>query len=316
MKACLTRWQKAGFDFALDWLLRNITTVLRGEAMFAALDGVTTPQFQVGLRQAEKTCNYLLNIISGRLGLDHDRVLGGRYAFPVMSRYVTLRGGKLHDAREQDQLLYWYIHSFLWGRFTGSTETIMNQDLRALDHREQSLDRLIEQLRLTRGDLRIRPADFGGSSLGARFYPLLYLLTRVYRARDWDNGLPLSANLLGKLNALQVHHIFPKALLYRHGFGRAEVNAIANFCFLTQEANRDISATAPATYFEAVEEKHPGALASQWIPLDRRLWRVENYREFLAARRELLAEAANRFLDELLKGKAASPALKTSQPTF
>jgi hypothetical protein len=192
--------------------------------------------------------------------LDHDRVLGGRYAFPVMSRYVTLRGGKLHDAREQDQLLYWYIHSFLWGRFTGSTETIMNQDLRALGHSEQSLDRLIEQLRLTRGDLRIRPADFGGSSLGARFYPLLYLLTRVYRARDWDNGLPLSANLLGKLNALQVHHIFPKALLYRHGFGRAEVNAIANFCFLTQEANRDISATAPATYFEAVEEKAPRSL--------------------------------------------------------
>ena len=188
-----------------------------GEAMCAALDGVTTPQFQAGLRQAEKTCNYLLNIISGRLGLDHDRVLGGRYAFPVMSRYVTLRGGKLHDAREQYMLLYWYIHSFLWGRFTGSTETIMNQDLRALGHSEQSLDRLIEQLRLTRGDLRIRPADFGGSTLGARFYPLLYLLTRVHGARDWDNGLPLSANLLGKLNALQVHHIFPKALLYQHG---------------------------------------------------------------------------------------------------
>ena len=70
MKACLTRWQKAGFDFALDWLLRNITTILRGEAMFTALDGITTPQFQDGLRQVEKTCNYLLNIISGRLGLD------------------------------------------------------------------------------------------------------------------------------------------------------------------------------------------------------------------------------------------------------
>ncbi len=305
MKVTLTRWQNAGFGFTLDWLLRNITTILCGESMFAALENVTTFQFQDGLKGAEQTCNYLLNTVSGRLGLDHDRVLGGRYAFPVMSRYVELRGGKLQDTRERDKLLYWYVHSFLWGRFTGSTESVMNQDLRVLDGTEQSLDRLIDNLRLTRGDLRIRPEDFGGTSLGARFYPLLYLLTRVYGARDWGNGLPLSANLLGKLNALQVHHIFPKAILYKHGYGRGEVNAIANFCFLTQDANLDISAADPAVYFEAVENNHPGALASQWIPLNRQLWRVEKYRDFLAARRVMLAEAANRFLSELLGGHLA-----------
>src|SRR5215204_5123883 len=37
--------------------------------------------------------------------------------------------------------------------------------------------------------------------------------------------------------------------------------------------------------------------------MERDLWRVENYREFLAARRELLADAANRFLDSLLHGE-------------
>jgi hypothetical protein len=36
--------------------------------------------------------------------------------------------------------------------------------------------------------------------------------------------------------------------------------------------------------------------------MDRDLWRVENYREFLAARRQLLADAANRFLEDLLAG--------------
>jgi hypothetical protein len=48
-------------------------------------------------------------------------------------------------------------------------------------------------------------------------------------------------------------------------------------------------------------------LASQWVPLDRELWRFENYREFLAERRRFLA-AANRFVDELLNGSAATPA--------
>jgi len=46
----------------------------------------------------------------------------------------------------------------------------------------------------------------------------------------------------------------------------------------------------------------PDALASQWIPSDLGLWRVDRYLDFLAARRELLAEAANAFLGRLRSG--------------
>jgi len=72
-------------------------------------------------------------LISGRLGLDHDRVLAGRYALPVMCCYLEQAGGKLVDKRAQDRLLYWYVHSFMWGRYAGSTETVLNQDLAALN---------------------------------------------------------------------------------------------------------------------------------------------------------------------------------------
>jgi hypothetical protein len=300
MKACVKRWEQAGFYFDLDWLLRNITTILTGQAMFSGLKDIDPPAFQEGLKQAEKTCNYLLNMISGRLGLDHDRVLGGRYAFPVMTCYLARTGGKIQDARQRDKLLYWYIQSFLSGRFTGSTETALNQDLRMLDDTSAALDRLMEHLRLSRRDLRIRPEDFAVSNLSARFYPMLYMLTRIGSARDWGDGLPLSAHMLGKLNALQVHHIFPKAFLYKHGYSQSDVNAIANFCFLTQSTNLDISAKEPVIYFKEIEEKYPGALASQWIPLDHTLWKVEQYKDFLVERRKLLADVANEFLDALL----------------
>ena len=107
------------------------------------------------------------------------------------------------------------------------------------------------------------------------------------------------AGLLGKGSALQVHHIFPKALLYKHGYGQSEVNAIANFCFLTQTTNLQISDQKPEVYFTHIEKFHPGALASQWVPLDPDLWIVENYNHFLKARRDLLAQAANDLLDSL-----------------
>lgn len=185
------------------------------------------------------------------------------------------------------------------GRFSSATESIINKDLEPLENLEGGIDRLIETLKLWRGDLTVQPAHFGGWSLGARFYPMLYLMTRIGAARDWGTGLPLKNSLLGKHSQLHVHHIFPKALLYKHNYNRPDVNAVANFCFLTQDTNLQISDKVPESYFEDVEANFPGALTSQWIPMDKTLWKVENYLDFLEARKTLLADAANGVLTEM-----------------
>src|SRR5258705_5437721 len=121
------------------------------------------------------------------------------------------------------------------------------------------------------------------------------MLTRAGRAQDWGTGIELSAHLLGHLSRLQVHHVFPKAMLYKHGYKKSEVNAIANFTFLTQETNLRVSDRDPAVYLEEFVARFPGAVESHWIPTDRTLWRVGNYPAFLTARPQLLAKAANQF---------------------
>ena len=299
MKNCIETWHKADYYFDLDWLLRSINTVLTGEARFVHLHDKGAEEIRAGLTRATKAIDNALNLIAGRLGLDHDRVLVGRYAIPVMARYLDQRNAPLGE-RERDKLLFWYIQAGMWGRFSSSTESTLDQDLSAIEETEHGLDRLIEQLRLWHGGLGIEPQHFFGWSLGARFYPVLYMLTRMGKAKDWCSGLPINDEMLGKMNTLEVHHIFPKARLYPRGFKRPEVNALANFCFLTKECNLIIGARLPEEYFPEVEEKHPGALASQWIPMDSALWKIENYREFLEARRVLLAEETNRRLAELL----------------
>ena len=141
MKARLDKWKKAGFDFRLEWLLRCINAIITGEALFSALKDVDTATFKAGLQQAEKSVDTLLNLISARLGLDHNRVLGSPYSFPVMARYLVERGGHLADYEERDKLLYWYIHTLLWGRYAGSTESVLNQDLYAIESPDEALDR-------------------------------------------------------------------------------------------------------------------------------------------------------------------------------
>ncbi len=305
MKAKLKEWANREYHFDLGWLLRSVNTVLTGEAKFQFLHEKSSDEVQDALNRAANHIDTSLNLIGGRLGLDHDRVFFGRFAVPVMARYLDRRQAKKlgpMDEGERDKLLFWYVQAAMWGRFSGSTETVIDQDLKALEGDGGGLDKLLEQLRLWHGGLRAEPDHFTGWSLGARFYPVLYLLTRMGEARDWGTGLPLTASLLGKMNRLEVHHIFSKAQLYKRNFNRAEVNALANFCFLTKDTNLDISDRLPEDYFPEVEAAHPGALASQWIPIDPALWKIERFRGFLEARKVLLAGELNRRMEELLHG--------------
>ena len=304
MKAQLKTWRDQGYDFTLDWLLRSVNTVLTGEARFSHLQNLSAAEVQDGLRRATKQVDKCLNMIAGRLGLDHDRVLFGRFALPVMVRYLDRKGHL--SPRDWDRLLLWFSEAGMWGRFSGSTESALDQSLAALDGAMDGIGALLTELRRWSGNRRVEPDDFNGWSLGARFYPVLYMLTRMGEARDWGSGLPLRKGHLGTMSRPELHHIFPKAKLYgcAHHYGRPEVNALANYCLQSKETNLWIGYRLPEEYLPEVENRNPGALASQWIPQDPELWKLENYLDFLDARRTLLAKEANRRFDELLHGES------------
>lgn len=312
LRRVLTMWADAGFDFKQEWFLRCATAIATNQAPFTSLRSVSVEEFATALKNAEQAVNFLLNLVGDRLGMDHDRVLAGRYAFAALARYLAESGGRVDDLGVQQRLLYWYVCSFLWGRYSGSTETVLQRDLDALE--DGGIDGLIDELVRWRGSLIVRPEDFNSWSVGARFYPLLYVLSRVGGARDLGNGLQLSAGMLGANSDLQIHHIFPKARLYEAGYDRPDVNALGNFCFLTAGSNLQIRASDPSGYLAKIESERPGVLASQWIPLDPNLWRVDRYPDFLDARRELLARAANELLDSLRAGEQAVGAEKPRVP--
>lgn len=297
LRAAVDRWSDAGFNFTIDWFLRCVNVVATGEARFETMRDLSAEDFGLAMKRAEQGVDFVLNLVSTRLGLDHDKVLLGRYGIPAMVRFVVASGGSVGNASTQNRLLFWYVHQAMWGRYSGSTESTMDHDLAVLE--EGGLDGLIADMELTRGTLRVRPEDFDSHTIGSRFYPILYMLTRVNDALDFGTGLPLSQHLLGKGSSLEVHHIFPKALLYDVGYLRPQVNAVANFAFLTSASNKTLGKRPPSEYFDAAETAHPGVLASQWIPNDRALWNSDRYLDFLESRRQLLAAAANALLDSL-----------------
>ena len=268
MKKSIQKWKKAGLVFDLDWLLRNLNSILNGEARFQFLHSAQPASIKDGLARAEKSIDTILNLISGRLGLDTDQVMFGKGALPLLSHYVDRRGGRLHDAVERDRLLFWFVQSAIRGRYSGSTESVLDRDLHSVEKIDGGLERLINELLLAHGSLKVVPDHFSGWSLGARFYPVLYMLSRVHGARDWESGIELKKSLLGAMSSLEVHHIFPKAKLYEHKnkYSRSEVNAVANYCFLTKSANLGIRDRPPEEYFADVERRHPGAFGFAMDP--------------------------------------------------
>lgn len=298
MKKYLKQLQSAGYYFSLEWLLRCVTVYMTGRPYFAELDKYSIEDFKDALYKTEQMIGLCLDHIGSRLGLDHDRVLASKFAIATMIGYIHAQPSAKLDNAHWNKLMYWYIHTFLWGRYASSTESKMAQDMNVIQEGE-GVEGLLRLIRQQRGDLKLTPEDFWGWSTGARFYPLLYLLTRMNHAKDFGSGLELTHNLLGKNSTLEVHHIFPKDILYKAGKSKSIVNSLANYAFLTKETNLEISNRRPEEYMPYYAGKQPGALESNWIPINPELWKVENYEVFLQKRRELLARGANEFLQSL-----------------
>ena len=302
MKHKLSEWAEADYVFTLDWLLRSVNTVLTGEAKFSYLHDRSIDEIQEGLKRASIYLDTCLNMIAHGLGLDHNRVLFGRYALPVMVHYLDHKKGDLSEV-ERDKLLFWFVQAGMWGRFSGSTESYIDRDIAILEKSNYDLSALVKELKVWTGNLKVKPEHFDSWSLGSRFYPVLYMLTRMGDTQDWCTPwLPLKKQALGTAAQLELHHIFPKSKLYKliPGITKPEVNAVANYCFLTKKCNLEIGDNLPEEYFAKIENDRPGALASQWIPDDPELWKIKNYPDFLDARRKLLAGETNRRLLRLL----------------
>ena len=181
MHAILEGWASHGIGgFTVDWLLRVVTGLLTEQSRFEALSEVTAEQFRDGLMRAKKAVDTTLNALGSRLGINDASVLPSPFAMVPLALYADRHGNALGDHAQRDRLLFWYLHASMWGRYTGPTETVLRQDLKAVaDGGTDPTPALLAHISQSRGDLAIRPADFIGFSRGSRFYPILYVLSRV-----------------------------------------------------------------------------------------------------------------------------------------
>ncbi len=192
-------------------------------------------------------------------------------------------------------LARWLYLATLRGRYSASVEARLDQDLAAAQG-ERPVVALLEQLLATGQRLEVDPAEVEAADRRSPLFALLYAAARQRGATDWFSGVALGDLPPGQ--DVVIHPVFPRALLDEAGVAPERRDELANLVFLAAPPTREVAQRPPAETLTEVAARDPKRLESQGVPLDRALWQVERYDDFLAARREALADAVNALLDD------------------
>lgn len=287
-----------GYDVDISLLIRAIVVFATEQSRFKTVGTLQKQRLQEGWESAKRGIEFAINFLKNNTQIESLSFLSSPFVLIPASILAVIRDEKI-SAAEEAALTRWIYLAHSFGHYSrGSSESILDADISALMKKKGKVDELIAILQRQFGRLKFDEMDIKAKGKRSPLFSMAYLSVKQNGGKDWQTGLALSQNNRGKSHKIEFHHIFPRALLQRAGYEKAEINEIANMGFLGGKTNRRISARPPSEYLEQiVSERGESALTSQFVPLDRNLWKIENYRQFLEERRKLLIQHINKFLE-------------------
>ncbi len=243
-------------------------------------------------RQTEKGVEAAVALLQSEFGLADMSILwSGALLVPVIALCAKL-GPRDLNVRE---LAGWMALAALTHRFSGASDTALEQDLKAC-RSDDPIRALLAPLKQVRESLRANANDFMGTLQDRSRLFATYIACRQRGAMDL-----FTASRLLMQSHVQRHHIIPRARF--DATKRSDADALANIAFIGGDTNRAISDADSERYLATISAK---ILTSQCIPSDKKLWTVEAAPQFWEQRRVLLAEAFNEFVDTMLENRRIS----------
>ncbi len=287
--------EKLWFTLDLGLLIRTMVVFATHQSRFATVTRIPVAKLKLSWEDAKSGLRFAVNFLRQNAGIEDESLLSSPFLMVPIAVLAVLRKQNI-SADEERGLLHWLYVAHANGHYSGSAESTLDRDLGAL-FKGGGPAELVDILTLEGARFTFDATDFAGRGARNPLFALSYLALKRAGAKDWQSGLGLSLSHAGVAHRIQVHHVFPQALLRKANYELSEINEIANFAFIGGGSNRSISDKAPEVYLPKIlEARGEVALEGQRIPNSPELWRVSNYRAFLAERRALLAECVNEFV--------------------
>ena len=297
LRAFSSKMAQVGFGVDLGFLVRCMAGVASGSIV---LEGtfMRTPaeELKSAWWEMQPAFEHLVGVLRheafvGSLSdLTTDNVL-----VPV-TIFLARHGGEFPSDTIKRRFIRWLYLAGLWARYSGSSETKLQQDVALVAGSDPDPTHELEgAIVRERGRVALEESDLDRARINSAVALLSRIVAWARGARDWFTGTHIYDPAVGKGHGDEHHHIFPKTLLQKAGMADStRINAVANRVILEQKPSLTHRRSPPADYLPKIEEE---ALRAQSVPINPELWAPERFVDFLTVRRRLLAKAMNEFID-------------------
>ena len=287
---------RQNFNFDVGINLRSLVSIISDQCKFNNVGAIPKPLLEENWPVTKKAMEFSSNFLKSNCGIVSSALLSSNNIALILA-YIADRWEYSIQPSEAEELRRYLLLSNAKGRYTrAASETILDQDLRTVKEGGR-IPELLASLTAQVGRLSIEPGDFVNRKSSSPIFRTTFMAFEQAGAKDWKNSLTISKLLNGSSYSLQVHHIFPRARLVGN-FDPRDINDIANFAFISAATNNWISARKPSEYVpEFIGERGVEIFTNQCIPTEPHLLEIDNYPDFLAARRVLMADRLNEFLE-------------------
>ncbi|MBK7806962.1 MAG: DUF262 domain-containing protein [Saprospiraceae bacterium] len=220
--------------------------------------------------------------------------------------YLKLRDLGVNSVQIERYVKRWFVYSILTGRYSGSAESFFDFDIKQISNkpfdeymREKEEGELSDAFWLSALPQQL------DTPVASSPYFHVFLASQV---KANDKGFLSRDVLVSDLISLRgdIHHLFPKDYLKKHGLDRGKYNQIANYVYMQSEINIKVGNKPPKDYFKILQEQmangtlslsgihHDDALQdnlkANCIPVEIIEMDIDHYQDFLHKRRLLMAE--------------------------
>jgi len=306
-KIKLNKMKARGWVFNLDFIMYVLLAIVHRQG--SKMEKLHTPDNKEKIQEAWKKLNeqvldYTFNLMQSQAYIDHTDEINSVYALVPIITYIYLKPSHKLTEGEIKKVVKWFYYSQIRFRYISQLPQKLDKDLGIIEKSDSPFDELLQIIEEER-PLEIKASEFVGRDIR---HPLFSLMRWYFKSKGavcLGTGLQLRRNM-GNNYELERDHIFAYSVLRDSGhydmnnrFDYALAQEITNRAILTSTENRSKSAKFADIYLENVKQQFPNALKLQCIPEDEELWKVENYEKFLQARRAMLAENLNHFLNNI-----------------
>jgi len=220
--------------------------------------------------------------------------------------YLKLKELGVNSAEIGSYVNRWFVYSILTGRYSGSPESAFDFDIKQIA--QKPIDEYLkekEEGELSEAFWNAELPQSLGTSVASSPYFHVFLAAQV---KANDKGFLSRDVFVGDLISLRgdIHHLFPKDYLKKNGLARGQYNQIANYVYMQSEINIKVGNHAPVDYFKGIinqietnnklisgvsslAELNENLLAN-CVPLEIVQMNIDDYSDFLAKRRLLMAK--------------------------